>query len=307
MTAPYFFIINPSAGSGAGRRVWPLLTQRLHELHIQYEFEMTQGPLTATSFTRQALRQGARTIVAVGGDGTVNEVVNGFFLHEQPVAEDATLGVIPAGSSSDLALALGIPAGAAAADVVANGRVLETDLGRADFQGAAELTIRYFLNNADVGIGARVAAGSARFKRIGGKAAFALSSLAAVLEPQPWRGRVILDGDTADEVEATTVVVALGPYTGGGMRVAPGARMDDGLFDVVTIGALAPRDLVLNLPRLYAGTHVSHPDVRVQRAQLVRVEPEGKPSIELDGEVAGSGPVEFRIFPRGIRVLVPRP
>ena len=307
MTAPYFFIVNPAAGSGGAGRLWPKLAQRLRQLHIQYEYEATQGTLTATSFARQALRSGARTIVAVGGDGTVNEVVNGFFLNEQELAEDATLGVIPAGSSSDVARALGIPTGLAAADVLATGHVLQADLGRADFRGPAEHTIRYFLNNADVGIGGRVAAGGARFKRVGGKAAFALSSMAAVLEPQPWRGTLALDKDQPREVEATTVVVALGPYTGGGMHIAPGARMDDGLFDVVTIGALPPRELLRSLPRIYSGTHLSHPAVRHAQAQLVRVETEGKPLVELDGEVCGLGSVEFRLLPWGIRIHVPTP
>src|SRR6266545_974257 len=307
MTAPFFFIVNPAAGSGGAGRLWPAVVERLRDLRIQYEYETTQGPLTATSFARQAIRQGARTVVAVGGDGTVNEVVNGFFLNEQPLAQDATLGIVPVGSSSDVARALGIPTGVAAANVLINGRVLDVDLGRADFGGAAELTIRYFLNNADVGIGARVAAGGARFKRAGGKAAFALSSVAAVLDPQPWRGTVALDKGEPQRVEATTVVVALGPYTGGGMKIAPGARMDDGLFDVVTIGALPPRELLRNLPKIYSGTHLSHPAVRHSQAQLVRVEVEGEPLVELDGEVCGSGSVEFRLLPRGIRIHVPTP
>ena len=268
---------------------------------------MTQGGLTGTSFARQALRAGARTIVAVGGDGTLNEVVNGLFLNEQPIFPEATLGLIPAGSSSDVAHALAIPSGPAAVDILAEGRLLNIDLGRADFRGAADLTIRYFLNNADVGIGARVAAGGARLKRLGGKAAFALSSVGAVFAPQPWRGTVALDKDAPREVEAITVVVALGPYTGGGMHIAPGARMEDGLFDVVTIGALPTRELLRNLPRLYAGTHLSHPAVSHTRAQLVRVEVDGQPPVELDGEVAGSGSVEFRILPRGIRFHVGLP
>ena len=307
MTAPYFFVVNPAAGAGAAGRLWPALAKRLRDLHLQYEYELTQGPLTATSFVRQALRAGVRTVVGVGGDGTLNEVVNGFFLNEQAIAPDASLGVIPVGSSSDIARALGIPAGLAAADLLRDGRLASIDLGRADFMGAAEFTIRYFMNNADVGIGGRVAAAGARFKRAGGKAAFALSSVGAVLDPRPWRGTVGIDGEPPREVEAITVVVALGPYTGGGMHIAPGARMEDGLFDVVTIGAMSPQELLLNLPRVYAGTHLSHPAVRRVQAQLVRIETDGEPLVELDGEVCGSGSVEFRILPRGMRIHVPTP
>jgi diacylglycerol kinase (ATP) len=307
MTAPYFFVVNPAAGAGAAGRLWPALARRLRDLHVQYEYELTQGPLTATSFVRQALRAGARTVVAVGGDGTLNEVVNGFFLNEQPIAPDASLGVIPAGSSSDIARALGIPAGLAAVDLLLDGRIAPIDLGRADFAGSAEFTIRYFMNNADVGIGGRVAAGASRFKRAGGKAAFALSSVGAALDPRPWRGTLGIDGAAAQEVEAITVVVAIGPYTGGGMHIAPGAKMEDGLFDVITIGAMSSQDLLLNFPRVYVGAHLSHPAVRRVQAQLVRIETDGAPPVELDGEVAGVGSVEFRILPGRMRIHVGKP
>jgi len=307
MTAPFFFVLNPAAGSGSAGRLWPAVTQTLRDRGVQYEYEVTQGALTATSFARQALRAGARTIVAVGGDGTINEVVNGFFLNDEPIVPDASLGIIPAGSSSDVARALGIPPGVAATQLLVDGRTLAVDLGRACFAGSAELPVRYFLNNADVGIGGRVAAGGARFKRAGGKAAFALSSVAAVLDPRPWRGTLALDDQDPMEVDAVTVVIALGPYTGGGMHIAPGARMEDGLFDVVTIDAMEPRDLLVNLPRIYTGTHLSHPAVHRAQARSVRVVAEGDPLVELDGEIAGAGTVEFRILPGAMPIHVGKP
>ncbi len=307
MTAPFFFVVNPAAGAGGAGRLWPALVRALRGRHIAYEYEATQRPLTATSFVRQALRGGARTIVAVGGDGTINEVVNGFFLNDEPIAPDATLGIVPAGSSSDIARALGIPAGVEAVELFANGRLLAVDLGRACFTGPAELPIRYFLNNADVGIGGRIAAGGARFKRAGGRAAFALSSIGAVLDPRPWRGTLAVDDEAPRQVEAVTVVVALGPYTGGGMHIAPGAKMDDGRFDVVTIGAMQPRELLLNLPRIYIGTHLSLPAVHHVQARVVRVEADGQPLVELDGEIAGAGSVEFRILPGAMRIHVGAP
>jgi diacylglycerol kinase (ATP) len=307
MTAPFFFLVNPAAGSGSAGRLWPRLTHTLRGLGIQYEYEATQGPLTGTSFVRQALRAGARTVVAVGDDGTINEVVNGFFLNDEPIVPDATLGLIPAGSSSDVARALGIPTGIAAARLLAEGSTLNVDLGRACFTGTAELPVRYFLNNADVGIGGRIAANGARFKRAGGKAAFALSSIGAVLDPRPWRGTLAVDDGDARPVDAVTVVIALGPFTGGGMHIAPGAKMVDGLFDVVTIAAMSPQELLVNLPRIYAGTHLSHPAVSRVQARAARVETDGKPLVELDGEIAGAGSVEFRILPGAMRVHVGRP
>jgi diacylglycerol kinase (ATP) len=206
-----------------------------------------------------------------------------------------------------VAHALGIPSGVEATHLLAEGRTLAVDLGRASFPGEAELPTRFFVNNADVGIGARVASGGARFKRAGGKAAFALSSIVAVLDPRPWRGTVQLDEAAPTEVNVVTVVVALGPYTGGGMHIAPGARMEDGLFDVVTIDAMAPRELLVNLPRIYAGTHLSHPAVRHTRARSVHIVPSGDPPVELDGEIAGRGAVDFRILPGALRIHVGKP
>lgn len=307
MTAPYFCVVNPAAGSGRAGRMWPALSQALREHGLQYEYEATQGPLTAISFVRQALRAGARTIVAVGGDGTINEVVNGFFLDEQPIAADASFGVVPAGSSSDVARALGIPAGVAAVPLLAESHTLSVDLGRACFSGSAHLPVRYFLNNADVGIGGRVAAGAERFKRAGGRAAFALSSVSAVLDPRPWRGTIAIDDGEPRQVEAVTVVVALGPFTGGGMHIAPGARMEDGLFDVVTVDAMPPQELLINLPRIYAGTHLSHHAVHRAQGRVVRVETDGQPLVELDGEIAGAGSIEFRILPGAIPIHVGLP
>lgn len=303
-----FFIANPTAGNGRVARLWPELMDQAQRLGLRYECETTRGPLTATSFVRQALRAGAETIVAVGGDGTVSEAVNGFFLDDVPLSPGAALGIVPMGSSSDLARGLGIPGGPASLDVIAHGRAIAVDLGRASFRDAeGRPTVRYFANNADVGIGARIAARVGRWTWAGGQAAFLLSSLAGLVDPRPWEGTLAIDGADPSPVRAITVVVALGPYTGGGMHVAPAAKIDDGLFDVVTIDAMDRTELLANLPRLYAGTHLTHPGVHHARATEVRVESADAPPIELDGEVSGAGSVEFRILPRGIKIYVGKP
>lgn len=308
MTAPLFVIVNPAAGAGRTSAIWPGVQTELRRLGLAYEYELTQGPLTATSFVRQALRAGAEQVLVVGGDGTVNEAVNGFFLGEGPVRAGASLAIVPAGSSSDLARSLGIPRGLAAFRALDEGKTIEVDVGRAcfnDFEGRP--TVRYFANNADVGIGGRIAAGGGRFKWAGGGIAFLLSTVQALARPEVWEGTVALDGAEGEPVRAVSVFVALAPYTGGGMRVAPAAKSDDGLFDVVTIQAMSREELLWNLPRIYAGTHLSHPKVRHARASEVRVSTEANAPIELDGEVVGAGSAEFQMVPRGLRVWVPRP
>jgi diacylglycerol kinase (ATP) len=307
MTAPVFVVVNPAAGSGRARRLWPAIAGRLRELGLDYQFEVTQGRETAESFTRQALRAGAETIVAVGGDGTFNEAVNGFFLDDEVVNPNARFVLVPAGSSSDVARGLAIPNGLAAVDLIRDGQLFPIDIGRATFTVRGQGSVRYFVNNADAGIGARIASGGTHLKRAGGRAAFFLSSLLALANPRPWSGQVRLDDQEPRAVRAVSVVAALGPYTGGGMMVAPGAKWDDGLFDVITIDAMSPGALFSAFPRIYNGTHLSHPKVHQAQAREIVIETIEQPPIELDGEVVGSGGVGFRILPGAIPLYVPRP
>lgn len=307
MTAPAFIVANPTAGAGRARALWSEVTDRLRAIGIPYEYELTQGPMTAASFTRQALRAGAEIVVVVGGDGTLNEALNGFFLGERPIRPDASLLMVPAGASCDVARGLGVPGGAAAVGLLREGRLLDVDVGRAIFTREGRRTIRYFLNSADVGIGARIARRAARFKAAGGRAAFLLSTAAVLFDPQPWSGRLRLNGAQPEGLQAITAVVALGPFTGGGMEIAPGARWDDGLFEVIVIDDMPPGELLANLPSIYAGTHLSHPGVHHWQANEVAIDTLEEADIQLDGEVVGAGSVEFSILPAALRVYAPKP
>lgn len=307
MTAPVFAVVNPAAGSGRGRALWPEVAERLRALGFAYEFEGTQGPRTAESFTRQALRAGAEMIVAVGGDGTLNEVANGFFLDGVPVRPDASLAMIPAGSSSDLARGLGIPMGVGAVQLLREGQIREIDVGRASYVQKGQPFTRYFLNQADLGIGARIAQRAVPFKALGGSLAFFLASVAALTDPRPWTGQIRLDDGPQENLEVLTTVVAVGPFTGGGMRIAPGARWDDGLFDIVAIGSMPVPELLAQFPRVYLGTHLSHPQVQHWQAREVTIETQDAPELELDGEVVGTGPVQFCLLPNALRMHLPLP
>lgn len=307
MTAPVFAVVNPTAGSGRTGAVWLEVAARLRALGLDYQFEATQGPLTAESFVRQALRSGAETILVVGGDGTVNEAMNGLFWDDVLIRDDVRFLIVPAGSSSDVARGLAIPAGAAAVNLIREGQLLSIDIGRAEVTENGRPTMRYFLNNADVGVGARIASGGTRFKRAGGRVAFFVSSLLALANPQPWMGRLRLDDGEAAPAHVVSVVVALGPYTGGGMAIAPAAKWDDGLFDVVTIDAMGPVELLTAFPRVYNGSHLDHPKVHHARASRVVVETAERPPIEVDGEVVGAGGAEFRVLRAALPVYVPRP
>ncbi len=302
--SPLFFIVDAGAGAARAARLWPAVVAELRRLGLSFEFEWTQGPLTGASFARQALRAGARTIVAVGDDGTVHEVVNGFFLDGEPLCPEASLALIPAGSSSVIARGLGIPGGLSALGLLVGGQPVAVDVGVATFAGGpGQPAVRYFLNNADVGMGGRVAAAGMRLKWAGALGRFFLAKVGALGDPRSWRGCMSVDGGEPEAIEAVSVIAALGPYP----RIAPQARMDDGLLDVVTVGAMDRGELLRNLPRVYTGHHLSHRRVRHARARTVRIESDDRPLIELDGEVVGAGGAEFRILPGAIRILVPAP
>ena len=296
-------IINPVAGAGSSMRVWPVLAARLRELGVPHVHEMTYGPGSATAITRQALQRDIERIVVVGGDGTVNEVVNGFFIDSAPVHANASLAIVPAGSSCDIARNLGLPARYAALDALIDDRTVTVDVGRADFAGSG-IDEWYFLNNADVGFGAAIARGARRFKRLGGRFAFFAATAGVLIRPSPWDGQVMLD-NVRRSVRALTVVVALGAHTAGGMQLAPGARMDDGLFDVVTIDAMSAPRLFFNLCRTYSGAHVRDPRIHMERTRTVHVEPRGLQTIQLDGEERGHAPARFTVLPRSLRVHAP--
>jgi YegS/Rv2252/BmrU family lipid kinase len=304
--APVWVIVNPAAGRGRAAGLWPALAAHLRQQRVPFRYAVTAGPRAATGLTRRALRAGTETVVAVGGDGTVNEVVNGFFLDGALVHPTASLAIVPAGSSCDLARNLGIPAGRAALDLVANGHVTAIDVGRAIRLAAGRPAPAYFLNNADVGIGARIARHARRFRRFGARPAFFLATAVVLAHPAPWWGRLALDGRAAT-IRAVTVVVAQGSYTAGGMHLAPGARMDDGLFDVLTIGAMPPAELLLNLLRVYSGAHLQDHRVRLRRACSVQVRTGCEPLIQVDGEEVGVGSAAFTVLPGALRVHLPRP
>lgn len=314
VTSPVFVIVNPAAGNGAARRAWPAVQSRLQALGIRYELEFSQGRMTAESFARQALRAGSETIVAVGGDGTISEVVNGFFLKDAPVRPGARLLIVPAGSSSDIALGLGIPAGAAAVDLIWDGQLTSIDVGRAAFVEDGRPTVRFFLNSADIGLGARIAHRAAGLKWAGGRLAFLVSSLRSLIDAEAWSGSVQIDDGPLEPIHALTALVALGPYTGAGMQVAPGAKWDDGVFDLVVIDDMPRIELLRSFSRVYDGTLLSHPRVHhhTGRKILIEVGPGGATgktavALELDGETVGSGGAEFRILPAALQVFVPKP
>ena len=301
-----FVVVNPASAGGRTMRRWPGSAGLLRALGVDFEVHFTTAPGDATEAVRAALRRGMRRIISVGGDGTLNEVVNGFFGEQgERLGEAAALGVIPSGSGGDFRRTAHIPtAPAHSARLLADGAVRRVDAGRIDFDSGPP---RYFINIADCGLGGEVVARVNRSRHKGGglrgSAVFFWESIAALLSFPGGAVHVEIDGETVD-LEVESVVVANGRYFGGGMRVAPDAELDDGLFDVVVVAAMSRARSITSMPSLYRGSHVRRPGVEVHRGRVVRIEHRDRPLLfDVEGEQVGTTPATITCLPGAIALL----
>lgn len=300
------FIVNPRSADGTTGSQWARLEAMITREGLRGEARFTEGPGHATELVRSALAEGQRLIIAVGGDGTVNEVVNGFFSPQgASLAIDAELGLICRGTGCDFIKSLGIPKREdLAAKRIYHGSSQVIDLGRADFRDAeGRQTSRFFGNIAEAGLGGAVAArANRRSKALGGFASFLMSTLATVATHQPQPMTVQFDDAPPETLKALNLVVGNGRYFGGGMHILPGAQLDDGFFDVLLMGDLGRGELMRNLAKVYLGKHLSHPGLRHLRARRVQVSSSEPLLLDLDGEQPGVAPATFTIQPAALRV-----
>ena len=308
MTTAAFLVLNPASAGGRTERHWPAIANVLRSAGVSFELHRTTAVGDATRAVRTALADGYRSVVVVGGDGTLNEVVNGFFDADgTPIGGDATLGLLPSGTGGDFRRAAGIPANpGAAAQLIASGLTRRIDLGRIDFAAGPS---RFFVNIADCGMGGEVAARVNRstHKRGGvlGSAMFLAASVSTLLSYEPRIARVDVDG-LRIEREVRSVVVANGRYFGGGMHIAPGAELDDGRFDVVIVAETGRTRALTAAPSLYRGRHITRREVEVHRARVVQVSCDGAPMLfDVEGEQIGTTPATLTCVSGAISLCAP--
>ena len=304
-------VLNPRAGGGRGAKRLPRIERELNRrLDRAVEVLLTEHPGHAAELTKRALRRGCDLIIAVGGDGTANEVVNGWFNEDddQPIRPEARLGFIPIGTGGDLRRTLELPPDiAAAAEVIARGRPWTIDVGKASLVShQGEPLSRYFVNVVSFGMGGDVSVRAKNFlSDLSGKAAFLYATAAVFLTYRGKRVRLTLDGRALpEELLITNVAVGNGRYHGGGMHPCPRAAMDDGLLEVTTIRHLTTFEFIRDLPVLYSDDVYRHPKVDHYRATTLRAESEDVTRVEVDGEALGRLPLEIELLSARLQVLV---
>ena len=296
------FLVNPASANGSTGRRWAEMAHQAATRGLTGDTLFSGGPGELGDLARKAADDGAKLLVVVGGDGSVNEVANGI-----AGREDVDVAVIPRGTGWDFARTYKIPHKLdGAVGVALTGRARTIDLGRATYRawdGSEAST--YFANVASAGMSGAIAQrANDTTKVLGGKISYLWATVAVFARWQNSELRVTVD-DESRVGQMHDVVVANGRTFGGGMIICPEAEPDDGLFDVLTIGDLTKADLLVTLPKTYRGRHLPHPKAELLRGAVVTIDADAPLPVELDGEQPGTTPVRFEIVPGALRVRVP--
>jgi diacylglycerol kinase (ATP) len=309
-------IVNPASAGGATRDAWPGLASDLRAHFGPFNCAFTEQTGDGRRISASEAGKGRRMIIACGGDGTLSEVANGIM----ESGCDVELGLLPSGTGGDFRRTLGLSMSAGeAARALRCGRTRRIDVGRVTYVNhEGEPASRYFLGVASFGMSGevieRVKASGPRLLPVGGsrwlsgKISYGVATLQATLKSPAKAVRVQLDDQPERRLTVANLCVANARYFGGGMKIAPDARLNDGRFDIITIGDLGALRILANAPRLYLGRHLGMQQVHHHLAARLTARPaqrDERVSIEVDGELPGRLPATFEILPRALRVRCP--
>lgn len=302
------FIVNPKAAAGKTGKQWNEISRLVRQTFGKAaDTVFTEGPTHAGQLARESVSAGYDRIIAVGGDGTINEVLNGLFENDQLLGDGVALGVLEMGTGGDFVRSLNMPTQwEDAIPYLRQASPRQIDIGKATFQfpdGTAS-TARYFINICDFGIGGAVVERTNRTtKRFGGKITFLWSILITLLQYNNQEIRYKLDNNDWQTEKFNNFIIANGQYFGGGLNPAPTALLDDGLFDVVFFGDIGRIDAINNLSNLRKGTHLKHPKISVTHAKTIEAAADHPVYIDMDGEFVGVLPIRLEILPKKLALL----
>jgi diacylglycerol kinase (ATP) len=297
-------IVNPAAGANSTHRKWPGIRSCLKNIGLSFEFQFTEGKGHGIELAKAAAGEGYRYLVAVGGDGTVHEVANGIL--QTPDAALTSLGVICTGTGSDLSRSIGIPHNYdKACSSLTSSRRLIIDVGSVEYMDKGRRLQRYFVNSAGIGIDATVVAATEKLpKYFGGTLPYLVGLVRSFIGYHNKQVTFRIGSGTVEKARILSMVIANGKYFGGGMQIAPGAKLDDNLFDIVIIKDFSKLELVRNISKVYKGTHLSHPKIRLEKDTCITIESTQQFLLHADGEILGEGPVAFTLLPHALSLVV---
>lgn len=299
-------IVNPESNQGRTRGRWREIKSALRNHIREFGYEFTEKPFQAIEISRAAVKSGHELIIGVGGDGTMNEIANGFFEDRRLINPESALGILPAGTGCDLTKSLGIPQRLDdALRIITQAPSAAMDVGRVSFrENSGRETDRVFLNVSDFGVGGEVVR-RVNERRLQRKASSYVRCLVSAMANYRSRKiRIRVDGRDLPEGEYLIGAVANGRVFGKGMRIAPQASLDDGLLDLVLVKSMKFLEFCRHGWRIFLGTHLSHPKISLIRGRRIEAlaPDQGEVLLELDGEQLGGLPAKFEIVPRALQI-----
>ncbi|PID91055.1 MAG: lipid kinase [Bacteroidetes bacterium] len=298
-------IVNPAAGRGKIAKDWPEISALLKQHRISFIPFFTRRRLHASVLAKRKIEEGYSRIIVVGGDGTMNEVINGVFAQKRIPTTEVMLGLISAGTGNDWAKMFDIPSDySSAVRTIRNQKTFIQDAGLVSYRRNGKEWKRYFINIAGMGFDARVAERSNQLKTAGKSGAFVYfySIFASLLNYKSKKAAVVID-DITYMRRIFSLNVGIGKYNGGGMLQVPHAVADDGLYSITLIKKVGKLNVLANVGRLYNGKITAHSKVETYKAKTVRIEGNKGIAVETDGESLGYGPARFQIIPASLKII----
>ena len=302
------FIINPQAGNGLVKKEWAKIRPRAKNRLGNFSEYQTRGPGDASILTKKAITSGSDLIVSVGGDGTLNEVINGFVNQDLSINKDALLGIVPCGTGCDFIKNILLPKSVDnLLDLMAARQTRLIDLGRIELMDhSGQKTTRFFHNVTSFGLGGEVDERvNNTTKFFGGFISFIWATIVSVLCYEKKRISLYLDDQPGQDFNTWNIAVANGQYHGGGMWIAPQAVIDDGWFDITVLGDFSLLEVFMNLSKLYKGTHLKLKKVKTFRAKKISAHSNQKVLLDVDGEQPGTLPITIEMVHNAIHIISP--
>ena len=303
----WMVIVNPKAGNGSGLRDWPTISNQMYNNGIQFTCVFTEHKFHAVELTVRAINDGYRNIVAVGGDGTIHEVVNGIFIQHVAPTTAISLAVIPAGTGNDWVRMYGISKTySLAVKSIVEKRTLLQDVVKVNYYETGVQHTRYMANVAGVGYDAVVNLKYNNLKDEGkyGKWLYIRSTFHTFLKYRSNKFSFEVDGKPFYKGMVFSSAIGIGKFNGGGMMQTPNASVNDELMDLTVVNKMSKYRVIRKFKLLYSGNIYSMPKVLFTQAKSVKVNSWPESRIEIDGEAVGTSPFEFNIVPHAINVVV---